>query len=143
MTDRVVGFFLLLLATGYALEAARMEVSFFTDPLGPRPFPYIIAALMGLSSLWLIAKPDPEPAWPPRRFWLVLGLVLLSLVAYAHLVVPLGFVVATTLEMTLLSRLFGARLGAGFLSALAFSLGVYLLFTEVLGVGLPVGRLFG
>ncbi|RIH83079.1 Tripartite tricarboxylate transporter TctB family protein [Meiothermus luteus] len=143
MTDRIVGLVLLLLAIGYALEAARMEVSFFTDPLGPRPFPYIIAVLVGLSSLWLIARPDPEPAWPPRRFWPVLGLVLLSLVAYAYLVVPLGFVLATTLEMTLLSRLFGARLRTGFLSALAFSLGVYFLFTKALGVGLPAGRIFG
>lgn len=143
MTDRIVGGLFLLLAIGYALEASRMQVGFLSDPLGPRPFPYIIAALVGLSALWLLFKPDPEPAWPPRRFWPVLGLVLLSLAAYAYLVVPLGFILTTTLEMTLLSMLFGARWWQGLGGALAFTLAVYFLFTEGLGVPLPVGRIFG
>ncbi|RDI95178.1 tripartite tricarboxylate transporter TctB family protein [Meiothermus sp. QL-1] len=142
MTDRIVGSLLLLLALGYGLEASRMQVSFFTDPLGPRPFPYIIALLLGLSALGLLLRPDPEPTWPPKRFWAVLGLVLLSLGAYAYSVVPLGFVVATTLEMTLLAWLFGASVPRGFLAALVFSLVLYLLFTEGLGVGLPSGFFF-
>jgi len=64
-------------------------------------------------------------------------------VAYAYLVVPLGFILTTTLEMTLLSLLFGARWWQGLLGALAFTLAVYFLFTEALGVTLPVGRVFG
>jgi putative tricarboxylic transport membrane protein len=143
MTDRVVGILILLLSLGYAVEASRMQVGFLSDPLGPRPFPYIIAVLVGTSSLWLIFKPDPNPTWPPRGFWLPLGLVLLSLVAYAYLVVPLGFILTTTLEMTLLSLLFGARWWQGLLGALTFTLAVYFLFTEGLGVTLPVGRIFG
>lgn len=143
MTDRITGLLILLLALGYGLEASRMQVGFLSDPLGPRPFPYIIALLVGLSALWLLFKPDPEPTWPPPRFWPVLGLVLLSLVAYAYLVVPLGFVLTTTLEMTLLSVLFGARWWQGLSGALAFTLVVYFLFTEGLGVTLPMGRIFG
>ncbi|MCS7068304.1 MAG: tripartite tricarboxylate transporter TctB family protein [Meiothermus sp.] len=143
MTDRIVGALFFLLAVGYALEASRMQVGFLSDPLGPRPFPYIIAVLVGLSALWLLFKPDPEPDWPPRRFWPVLGLVLLSLVAYAYLIVPLGFIVTTTLEMTLLAVLFGARWWQGLGGALAFTLGIYLLFTQGLGVSLPAGRIFG
>lgn len=61
MTDRIVGALILLLALGYGLEASRMQVSFLSDPLGPRPFPYIIAILVGLSALWLLFKPDPNP----------------------------------------------------------------------------------
>ncbi|MBO1436821.1 tripartite tricarboxylate transporter TctB family protein [Meiothermus sp. CFH 77666] len=143
MTDRIVGALVLLLALGYAIEASRMQVGFLSDPLGPRPFPYIIAVLVGISALWLLFRPDPEPDWPPRRFWPVLGLVLLSLVAYAYLIVPLGFIVTTTLEMTLLAVLFGARWWQGLGGALAFTLAVYLLFTQGLGVTLPVGRIFG
>jgi putative tricarboxylic transport membrane protein len=143
MTDRVAGALVLLLALGYGLEASRMQVGLLSDPLGPWPFPYIIAILLGLSALWLLLKPDPDPTWPPPRFWPVLGLVLLSLVAYAYLVVPLGFILTTTLEMTLLSLLFGARWWQGLAGALPFTLGVYFLFTEGLGVTLPVGRIFG
>jgi len=143
MTDRILGALILLLALGYGLEASRMQVGLLSDPLGPRPFPYIIALLVGLSALWLLFRPDPDPAWPPLGFWPVLGLVLLSLVAYAYLVVPLGFILTTTLEMTLLSLLFGARWWQGLGGALAFTLAVYFLFTEGLGVTLPVGRIFG
>ncbi len=143
MADRMVGALVLLLAMGYALVASSMQVGFLSDPLGPRPFPYIIATLMGLSALWLLLKPDPNPSWPERGFWLPFGLVLASLVAYAYLIVPLGFILTTTLEMTLLSVLFGARWWQGLGGALAFTLVVYFLFTEGLGVTLPAGRIFG
>ncbi len=143
MADRIVGSLVLLLAIGYALIAASMQVGFLSDPLGPRPFPFIIAVLTGVSSLWLLLRPDPNPTWPERSFWLPFGLVLLSLVVYAYLIVPLGFILTTTLEMTLLSVLFGARWWQGLSAALAFTLVVYLLFTQGLGVTLPPGRIFG
>lgn len=113
MSDRILGLVLLILSAAYAIGARAMEVGFLSDPVGPRTFPYPIALILGISSLWLILRPDPEPAWPGRGFWVLFGLVLLSLVAYAYLLVPLGFIVMTTLEMTLLSLLFGARLWRG------------------------------
>jgi len=143
MTDRIVGVLVLLLAAGYALVASGMQVGFLPDPLGPRSFPYIIAILVSVSALWLLFKPDPDPGWPERGFWLPFGLVLTSIVAYAYLIVPLGFILTTTLEMTLLSMLFGARWWHGLLGALAFTLVVYFLFTEGLGVPLPAGRIWG
>lgn len=143
MADRIVGIFLLLVSIGYAWMASQLQVGFLSDPVGPKTFPYIIAALVGLSSLYLIIKPDPNPKWPESKFWLPFALVLVSLVAYAYLIVPLGFIVTTTLEMTLLSVLFGARPLQGLLSAAAFSLVVYFLFTQGLSVTLPVGKIFG
>lgn len=143
LSDRILGGLLLLLAIGYGLMASRFEVGILSDPVGPKPFPYLIAIGMGLASLWLLLRPDANPKWPAPSFWLPFGLVLLSLVAYAYLLVPLGFILTTTLEMTLLSFLFGARLWVGFLAALAFSLAVYFLFTGGLNVPLPVGKIFG
>lgn len=143
MSDRILGLILLILSAAYAIGARAMEVGFLSDPVGPRTFPYLIAAIMGASSLWLILRPDPEPAWPSRGFWVPFGLALLSLVAYAYLLVPLGFIVTTALEMTLLSMLFGAKPRQAAVGGLSFSVLVYLLFTQVLGVPLPVGRIFG
>ncbi len=143
MSDRILGLVLLVLSTAYAIGAWTMEVGFLSDPVGPRAFPYLIAAIMGAASLWLILRPDPDPAWPARGFGVRLGLVLLSLVAYAYLLVPLGFIVTTALEMTLLSVLFGARPDQAAAGGLSFSVLVYLLFTRVLGVPLPVGKIFG
>ncbi len=142
-SDRVLGILVLLLALGYGWLANRLEVGFFSDPVGPKPFPYLIEACTVLAALWLLSRPDPNPPWPPRAFWPAFALVLGSLVAYAYLVVPLGFILTTTLEMTLLSLLFGARWWQGLGGALAFSLGVYLLFTYGLSVPLPAGKLLG
>lgn len=143
MSDRILGAFLLVVALGYAWITSSFQVGFISDPLGPKPFPYGIAAGLALSSLWLLLKPDPNPAWPTRGFWITFWAVLLSLVAYAYLIVPLGFVLTTTLEMTALSALFGARWVYGLLGGLAFSVAVYLLFTQALNVPLPIGRIFG
>ncbi|RIH81785.1 Tripartite tricarboxylate transporter TctB family protein [Calidithermus terrae] len=141
--DRIVGVLLLLLALGYGWTASRFEVGLLSDPVGPKPFPYLIAFCTAAASLWLILRPDPDPQWPPAAFWLPLGLALGSLVAYAYLLVPLGFTLVTTLEMALLAVLFGARWWQGLLAGLAFSLAVYFLFTAGLNVPLPAGRLFG
>lgn len=142
MTDRLIGTFLMVIAAGYAWVTRGYEAGFFSDPVGPRVFPYLIGGLLGLSGLWLVIKPDPNPSWPPASQWLSFGLVLISLVGYAYLLVPLGFILATFLEMSLLSMLFGARWWQALGSALLFSLAVYFLFTEALGVTLPTGRLF-
>lgn len=143
MADRILGAILLLLTIGYAYMASQLQVGFLSDPVGPKPFPYMIASLMGLSSLYLILKPDANPNWPQRSFWLPFALVLISLVVYAYLIVPLGFIITTTLEMTLLSVLFGARWWQGLGGAVAFSLVVYFLFTGGLAVPLPAGKIFG
>lgn len=142
MTDRLVGVLLIAVAAGYAWIARGYEAGFFSDPVGPRVFPYLIGGLLGLSGLWLVIRPDPNPAWLPSSRWLSFVLVLVSLVIYAYLLVPLGFIVSTFLEMSLLSLLFGARWWQATGSALLFSLAVYFLFTEALGVTLPTGRLF-
>ena len=143
MADRTVGILLLLGAAAYAWAASRLEVGFFADTVGPKPFPYIIGAGMALSSLYLILRPDPNPSLPGRSFWLPFSVVLVSLIAYAYLLVPLGFIVATSLEMILLSLIFGAKPLQAALGGISFSVLIYLLFTQGLSVPLPVGKIFG
>lgn len=140
-TDRVLGVLLLGLALVYGWAAKGLEAGFISDPLGPKTFPLIIAICLGLSSLYLIARPDPGPSWPGAGFWPRLALVLASLTAYAYLLVPLGFVISTTLEMALLSFLFGTRTWKGLAAGLIFSMVVYWLFTKGLGVPLPLGKI--
>ncbi len=143
MTDRIVGALLWGLALWYGLEAVRLKVGFVTDPVGPKAFPLLLAGLLALTSTYLLWRPDPEPAWPQAPVWLNAGLALGSLVGYAYLLVPLGFVLATTLEVGFLGLLFGGRARASFPAAFALALGLYALFVWGLGIPLPLGRVFG
>jgi putative tricarboxylic transport membrane protein len=142
-STRVAGLVLLILAVGYGLQAQRFEATAMGDPLGPRAFPVVLAVLTGAISLYLVARPDAEgEAWPSRGLWGRIGLVLLSFVAYAYLLVPLGFIVATILEVTALSLLFRGPPLWSVVGAVAFSFATYALFVYALGLPLPAGWLF-
>lgn len=142
MTDRVAGGLLLLLAGAVALAARGFVVGFPADPVGPRAFPLLAAAILALGGLRLVFRPAPDPDWPPRGDARRLALAAGTLAVYPVLLPFLGFVATTGLVVTALSLLFGGppvrSVGAAFL----FAGGLYLLFVYALGVPLPVGNLF-
>lgn len=142
LTDRATGVFLLLFAIWYGYQTTRFKVTFMVDPVGPKAFPVILAALMALLSLYLIFKPDPSPIWPTSDTWLRIGLITLTFIAYAYLLVPIGFVLATTLEMTALALIFQGPLLKTVIGSLLFSLMLYGLFAVVLELSLPTGLVF-
>jgi len=141
-SDRIAGVLLLLLSAGYGLEAIRLQADtgYMADPLGPRAFPLLLATALAIFSLYLIFKPDPDPNWPPKRVLLAQLSMLVSFVVYSYALAPLGFLLATTLEMTWLSRLFGADWRSGFLGGLGLALSLYVIFVFGLGIPLPLGH---
>jgi len=136
--DRVVGALLLLLAAGYGLEALGLEAEYLADPLGPKAFPLLLAAvLFGLSFL-LILFPGPGP-WPGFLAWRQQALAVVSFVLYAYALAPLGFVLASGLEIGFLARILGTSWIKGLFAGFVFALGLYLLFVFGLGIPLPLG----
>ena len=76
--------------------------------------------------------------------WSTTILALLSLVAYASLLHPLGYTLATALFFPVAGRILGStRLRRDIIVGLALGLAIYLIFTRVLGVRLPAGLLTG
>lgn len=138
-SDRVAGLILVLLALLYGLQAQAFRVGFVADPVGPRAFPYLLAAALGILGVVLMARPEGKPDWPPARVWGQLLAALASLLGYAWLLVPLGFVPATTLEVFLLCLLFGGAPLQSLGAAAALSIAVYGLFDYALGLPLPLG----
>ena len=61
MSDRIFGVLGILLAAFLIWGALRIELSFISDPVGPRSFPIVIGAVLGLSSLAILLRPDIEP----------------------------------------------------------------------------------
>ncbi len=144
LTDRITGIILLIFALWYMWQATLLNVpSIAIDTLGPKTFPLFLGGLLAVLSLYLILKPDPNPPWPTDTMaWLKMGLIIVSLVAYGYLIEPLGFIMATTLEMTALAYLFKGSILKALISSLLFSVFLFFLFSYLLSLRLPIGIIF-
>lgn len=126
----------------------------------PRPiesdhFPKVLgASLLILSALLFIEKPQARdipdtadqadaaalPAW--QRPWARVIVTALAIAAYAALLIPLGFVLASMLLAVGLTVYYGYRRHSITLMATAgVVLGLYLVMTQVMNVYLPTGLL--
>lgn len=138
-SDRIAGLLLLSLALWYVVETRQFTTGFLSGPVGPHVLPILLGSLLGVLSLYLIFKPDPDPgwaAWPQWRSW---AIVVASSFAYGYALVPLGFIVASCIEVTLIGYFFGGRLRWLIPSAVALAVVAALLFENVLGLPLPDG----
>jgi putative tricarboxylic transport membrane protein len=140
VSDRLTGLLLLLLALAYGVTAGGYE-AIIGDPLGPAVFPIVLAIPLGLLSLYLILRPDREPAWPRGAALLKQLLALAAFVAYAYLLEPLGFVVSTFLAVVGLGWLLGARLPEAGAAGVSIAVVLFVLFDTLLGLPLPAGVL--
>jgi putative tricarboxylic transport membrane protein len=127
----------------YFLQARSFRTGFLADPIGPRAFPFGIGALAFLVGVGIFfAKPLEREAPLEAPAFLRILVLTVSLLGYALLLEPLGFVLSTTLVTAALVLLFKGRpleaIAFGFLLGLA----LYYLFAHPLSLPLPFGRLF-
>ncbi|MEP3048121.1 MAG: tripartite tricarboxylate transporter TctB family protein [Roseibium sp.] len=141
MSDRIFGVVGLVLAFGYAWAALIIEESFLSDAVGPKAFPLIIAAVLALSSLAIIAKPDASPDWPSLGRFMEVAMAVLVMVLYAILLPELGFVFATALAATYLTWRLGSTPVSSVIAGSLTSVGIYVVFHLVLGLSLAKGPL--
>ncbi len=143
--DRIFGSVMIVVALGYILSASGIQTSFMSDPVGPRIFPYMIATVVILSALVMVLRPDPDQDWPAGPMVAQLALALLVLVAYAYAITPLGFLIPTVIAAGVLSWQIGGHPMRAALSGLGLSVGLFVLFRVILGLGLrglPAGMGF-
>lgn len=140
--DRIFGAVMIVIALGYILSAHGIQTSFMSDPVGPRLFPYMIAAVMILSALVMILRPDPDADWPAGPMLIQLGIALVVLIAYAYAISPLGFLIPTAIASGVLSWQIGGHPARAAITGAGLAIGLWLLFRIVLGLslrGLPAG----
>jgi putative tricarboxylic transport membrane protein len=143
--DRIFGAFMMVVALGYILSAHGIQDSFMSDPVGPRLFPYMISIVVMLASLVMILRPDPDEEWPAGPMVAQLGLALVVLAGYAYAITPLGFLIPTTVAAGVLSWQIGGNPKRAVLSGVGLSIGLFVLFRVILGLGLkglPAGMGF-
>ncbi|WP_170404640.1 tripartite tricarboxylate transporter TctB family protein [Ruegeria arenilitoris] len=141
MSDRIFGVVGLLLAIGFAFSALAIEESFLSDAVGPKAFPLIIAAILGLSSIVIALRPDTEPEWPTLSRLVEVGAAVVMMILYAELLPEIGFVIATAFAATYLAWRLGSGPFESVLVGIGTSVGIYVIFHLVLGLSLARGPL--
>jgi putative tricarboxylic transport membrane protein len=137
--DRLLGALLIVLAALAFWSAQSLVVPFAADPLGPSGFPSAVAAILAVcGSMLLVARGLPF-AWPERRA--APFLLILVMVAYALLLEPLGFILATSGLAVGVALLFGARAWLALVTGAITSVALWALFDKLLDLPLPKGFL--
>lgn len=141
MSDRIFGCIGLALAALFVWQASLIELSFITDPLGPKMFPIILAVMLAAASVVSIIKPDDEPKWPARSALVEIGVTVVVLVAYAMLLPTIGFLIATAFTAGFLAWRLGTRPVQSCIAGVCTSVGIWLVFGQILGLSLAKGPL--
>lgn len=148
MGDRILGALCVLLALAMAWAAHGYAAEISYEPVGPRAFPTLLAAVLALAGLWLALRParaaaPADAALGPRHSGLGLPLALTvgAMLTYALLFQWLGFVLATALMTVPVGRSFGGRPLPLLATGLGLGLGLFFLFDKVFDVILPTGVL--
>jgi putative tricarboxylic transport membrane protein len=143
MTDRITGTVLILLAMTYFLIGSGYETDLLVDPLGPKSYPMMLGAALGLFSLYLLVRPDTHAGWHGWHQWRRQILALTALVIYGIIFDYVGFIVSSVLASGFLAWLMGARPRDALLIGLGASVLLYFTFNHFLGLPLPAGAVFG
>ena len=146
---RLAGAFLLAASVAILIAVTSISGRGGYATSGPRFVPLLVAiGLIALSALYLartFIRPDVALA---RRAaeedaatdWATPGLIMAVLLAYAFLLEPIGYPLATAAVFIAIARLLGSRaIVRDVIVGLVLGFGLYTAFTQYLGVSLPAG----
>jgi putative tricarboxylic transport membrane protein len=144
MADRLLGALCVLVAAAMAWAARDYAAEFSYEPVGPRAFPMLLAALMGLVGLWLLLRPARLAAVgagtdTPSHSYAPVVICAVAVLVYGATFEWLGFWLATALMTVPVALAFGGRWHKALLGGVVMGLGLYLLFDKLLDVVLPTG----
>lgn len=139
MSDRIFGGIGVLLSLFFIWQATLVQKSPFSDIVGPTAFPVIIGCILGVSSLYILLKPDEAPSWPAAGRMLEIVMAVVVMIAYALALPELGFLIATALASAYLSWRLGTAPLPSILVGVLTSGGIYVVFRLILGLSLARG----
>ena len=146
LAQRVFASALLLVCVGLAAMAWPYQAAFSYEPVGPRAFPLLMLALMGLGLIYMIFRPSPvvhseDDPKLDRETLTKIGLCVALLLIFASTFESLGFILSSILVGIPLARLYGGRWLPSSVIISLVSVGLYLLFDKAMDVPLPLGLL--
>ncbi len=141
MSDRVFGAVCVVAAAGMAWSAQGYVAPISYEPVGPRAFPMLLAALMAIGGIWLLIRPSVTAPRLGLAQLKVIGLSSVAIFAYAALFNTLGFSLATALMAVPVGMAFGGTLKNCVIVGAGLGAGLFFLFDRLLDVVLPTGVL--
>lgn len=139
MSERIFGAALLLLAAAGITLGWDLRAPVSYEPVGPRAFPLLVFALIGVCAVALIAGKRPATHWAPPRVLARVGGLFAVVLLYALLFDKLGFVISTALMCMPLALMFGATWKQAVAGGTSMGVALFILFDRLLDVALPVG----
>lgn len=140
-TDRFTGIILLFIATWVLYMDWQLPVPVTTDAVGPKVYPGLLSIILASLSIILIVTGSSQydrnitSLGLSRRFIPLVGFAA----AYTVLLPLLGFVLATMFLLFASFYLVGERnLWLNLIVALGATAFIYLLFTGLLGIAIPL-----
>jgi putative tricarboxylic transport membrane protein len=141
-SGRIAAILILMLSIAYGILGSRIEYSFSSDPLGPRLFPVLLAAILAILSFIYLFRPGHAEDWPGGAL-LARSIALPALVLISALIMEsVGFPAAMFVLTAGVGWLFGASPLAAVVGGIAQSALWYFIFGWLLEVYLPAGALF-
>jgi putative tricarboxylic transport membrane protein len=146
LIQRIFAAVVLLVCIGLALMAWPYQAPFSYEPVGPRAFPLLILALMGLALAYMVVRPTPivhteEDPQLDRDTIIKITICVVLLLIFAGTFEPLGFILSSILIGIPMARLYGGRWLPSVIVVTLMSIGLYLLFDKAMDVPLPLGLL--
>ncbi|ELY5848945.1 tripartite tricarboxylate transporter TctB family protein [Cronobacter turicensis] len=139
MSDRIFAGIWIVLCIGGLFVAWQIHSEYAYEPVGPRPFPMGIIALMLLCAVLLLLRQPDIVAWPHHAVLQRLVVMVIVLLLYAWGFEWLGFPLATALLTAVIGMLFGAQLPAALVSGVVMGGVLWYAFDRLLDVTLPLG----
>ncbi|ELY3468319.1 tripartite tricarboxylate transporter TctB family protein [Cronobacter universalis] len=139
MSDRIFAGIWILLCIGGLFVAWQIHSEYAYEPVGPRPFPMGIIALMLLCAVLLLLRRPDVVDWPHNAVLQRLVVMVIVLLLYAWGFEWLGFPLATALLTAVIGMLFGAQLPAALVSGVVMGGVLWYAFDRLLDVTLPLG----
>ena len=141
MSDRILGAVCIAVGAGMAWAAQDYAATISYEPVGPRAFPLLLAALMAASGLWLVLRPSLGAVNFRSVPWTAIVLSAVAIGFYALLFQALGFTLATTLMAVPVGMAFGGSWKQAVASGAGLGIVLYFMFDKLLDVVLPTGIL--
>ena len=146
LAQRIFASGLLIVCIVLAVMAWPYQAAFSYEPVGPRAFPLLMLALMGLGLIYMVFRPSPvvhseDDPKLDRETLTKIGLCVVLLLIFAGTFETLGFILSSTLIGIPMARLYGGRWLPSIVIISLMSVGLYLLFDKAMDVPLPLGLL--